>query len=85
MKTPFGREGKPHVIGGIEVPAGSDYQWVHFRVNERDGKGNYMKNHAPYHPDEVMSILDFSKYIKDQKAKFTKDKEDGRIDNDSDF
>ncbi len=86
VKTPFGREGTPHIVGGIEVPAGLDYQWVHFIVNERDSEGKYLKGHANYDPEKAMNILEFSKYIKEQKAKFVEDREkDGVIDNESDF
>ncbi len=84
VKTPFGREGTPHIVSGIEVPAGLDYQWVHFMINRHDDQG-YSKMHENYNPEKVMNILEFSKYIKDQKIKFQKDKEDGHIDNDSEF
>ncbi len=87
VKTPFGREGTPHKVGvgGIEVPAGLDYKWVHFMVNERDKEDNYIKSHAKYNPQDVKDILEFSKYIKEQKVKFLEDKKDGKIDNESDF
>ncbi len=80
VKTPFGREGSPNVIGGIEVPSGLDYQWVHFIVNEIGDDGKYSKKHAWYNPEKVMNILEFSKYIKEQKAKFDDDKAKGKID-----
>ncbi len=80
VKTPFGREGSPNVIDGIEVPSGLDYQWVHFIVNEIGDDGTYSKKHAWYNPDKVKDILEFSKYIKEQKAKFDKDKANGTID-----
>lgn len=80
VKTPFGREGSPNVIGGIEVPSGLDYQWVHFIVNEIGDDGKYSKKHAWYNPEKVMNILEFSKYIKEQKAKFDNDKAKGTID-----
>ncbi len=85
VKTPFGREGRPHIVGGIEVPSGLDYQWVKFMVNERDNEDNYIKNHEKYNPEKVKDILEFSKYMKEQKVKFQEDKKDGHIDNESDF
>ncbi len=75
VKTPFGREGSPNVIGGIEVPSGLDYQWVHFIVNEIGDDGTYSKKHAWYNPDKVKDILEFSKYIKQQKKAYDEGKE----------
>lgn len=79
VKTPFGREGSPNVIGGIEVPSGLDYQWVHFIINEHDEHG-YNHEHEWFNPDKAMDILDFSKYIKRQKNLYLIDKANGTLD-----
>ncbi len=83
VSTPFGREGKPNVIGGIEVPSGLDYKWVHFIVNEHDDT-KYNTHHEKFNPAKAMNILDFSKYIKEQKRRFDESKKNGTH-NDSDF
>ncbi len=70
VKTPFGREGMPEIVNGTEIPNGLDYKWVSFRVNELDASGAYSHNNQPYHPDQVMDILEFCNYIRDQKIRF---------------
>lgn len=40
VSTPFG-EGIPEKIGDIDITDGLDYEWVHFRLNKKDGSGNY--------------------------------------------
>lgn len=32
--TPFGKEGTPPSMGGVDIPAGFDYKWIEFLVNE---------------------------------------------------
>lgn len=73
VKTPFGREGTPMIINGVEVPNGLDYEWVHFLVNEPSDpdKASSPYSHAQqsYSPD-AMNVIDFVAYIKDQKVRF---------------
>ncbi len=69
VKTPFGREGKPNVIGGIEVPSGLDYKWVHFIINEHNDE-KYNTKLEKFNPAKAMNILEFSKYIKEQVRLF---------------
>lgn len=77
VKTPFGREGVPTVINGVEVPNGLDYEWVHFLVNDlsdpTDATSSYSRVQMHYMP-EAMSVLDFVAYIKDQKRRFDSQK-----------
>ncbi len=70
VKTPFGREGMPEIINGTEIPNGLDYKWVSFRINRIDASGQYSHNNEKYHPDEVMDILEFCNYIREQKIRF---------------
>ncbi len=34
VSTPFGKEGTPPSMGGVDIPAGFDYKWIEFLVNE---------------------------------------------------
>lgn len=73
VKTPFGREGVPTVINGVEVPNGLDYEWVHFMVNDQsdpaDAASSYSRLQMHYSP-QAMNVVDFVAYIKDQKRRF---------------
>ncbi|MDE6858602.1 MAG: hypothetical protein K2J33_07715, partial [Alistipes sp.] len=73
VKTPFGREGTPMVINGVEVPNGLDYEWVRFMKNElsnpADAASSYSRVHRRYSP-HAMNVIDFVAYIKDQKQRF---------------
>ncbi len=42
VDTPFGRDGTPDRVGPdlVEVPTNLDYNWVHFRLNDRSGTIN---------------------------------------------
>ncbi len=45
VSTPFG-EGQPVIdedYNEILIPPGLDYEWVHFRLNQKDGAGNYFE------------------------------------------
>ncbi len=85
VKTPFGREGKPNVIGGIEVPSGLDYKWVHFIINEHNDE-KYNTKLEKFNPAKAMNILEFSKYIKEQVRLFkNKEKNDFRSEYDKDW
>ncbi len=70
VKTPFGREGLPEVVDGVEVPNGLDYDWVKFRINDMDASGQYSHLNSRYNPNDVMNILEFCEYIREQKRRF---------------
>ncbi len=70
VKTPFGREGMPENIDGVDVPNGLDYQWVKFIINDIDASGAYSHNNRKYDPDEVMNVMEFCSYIREQKKRF---------------
>lgn len=71
VKTPFGREGLPEKVNGVEVPNGMDYKWVSFRINDIDAStGAYSHRNTTYHPDGVMDVLEFCDYVRDQKRRF---------------
>lgn len=79
VKTPFGREGTPEIVGGVEVPNGLDYDWVHFLVNDHvdadDSTSSYSRVQKRYSPS-AMNVIDFVAYIKDQKRRFDARKKD---------
>lgn len=79
VKTPFGREGTPEIVGGVEVPNGLDYDWVHFLVNDHvvadDPTSSYSRVQKRYSPS-AMNVIDFVAYIKDQKRRFDARKKD---------
>ncbi len=80
VSTPFS-EGVPEIVGGTEVPAGKDYSWVQFMVNELNSDGTYSRNNQTYpgdkdHPDNVnpnrlklMDVVEFTKFIKEEVRK----------------
>lgn len=41
--TPFS-QGQPVNVGGIDIADHLDYKWAHFRLNKKDGSGNYYSN-----------------------------------------
>ena len=73
VKTPFGREGTPEVVNGVDIPNGLDYDWVHFLVNDHvnadDPTSSYSRVQKRYSPS-AMNVIDFVAYIKDQKRRF---------------
>lgn len=82
VSTPFS-EGVPEIVGGTEVPAGKDYSWVQFMVNETTGSGEskaYSKNNQSYpgykgNPNQyersmkLMDVVEFTKFIKEEVEK----------------
>ncbi len=56
VSTPFGREGGPDIVNnGVEVPAGLDYKWVYFLINEKDtseGTSKYRETGQWYPGDQ---------------------------------
>ena len=72
VKTPFGREGTPEKVGGVEIPTGMDYRWVQFMVNEVDANGSYSKANQWYPGDDdsrLMDVLEFTRFVKEEKRK----------------
>lgn len=78
VSTPFS-EGMPKIIAGTEVPAGLDYKWVQFMVNQwaDKGKTTYTRNNQSYpgykgnpnqpeRSDSLMDVVEFTKYIKNE-------------------
>lgn len=70
VKTPFGREGMPEIIDGVEVPNGLDYKWVSFLVNDIETSEQYSRRNRTYNPDTVMDVMEFCNYIREQKVRF---------------
>ena len=53
VETPFNPSGaSPVVTNGVEITTGIDYDWVEFRVNQRDENGRYLPNREKYLPAE---------------------------------
>ena len=78
VSTPFS-EGVPENISGTEIPAGLDYQWVQFMVNQWADKEqtSYTKNNQTYpgykgnpnqpmRSDSLMNVVEFTKFIKSE-------------------
>lgn len=74
VSTPFS-EGVPEIVGGTEVPAGKDYKWVQFMLNDIEGTGEnkaYSKNNQSYPGDgssELKDVVEFTKFIKAEVTK----------------
>ena len=84
VKTPY-CDGMPALgPNGEDIPAGLDYQWVHFRVNKKNADGTYSTNRQAYDPSECMDIRGLVKYIKEQADKYAKDLEYGTSNSDFD-
>lgn len=90
VKTPFGREGTPEIIGGGYNLSDLDYKWVTFLVNEIDtGTQCYSYNNRTYPGDEsqmlitqgkserLMNIVELLDYIKREKTKYDEYKASG--------
>ena len=82
VSTPFS-EGVPENISGTEVPAGLDYQWVQFMVNQwaDQEQTSYTKNNQTYpgykgnpnqkeRSDSLMNVVEFTKFIKNEVRNF---------------
>jgi len=91
VQTPFGKAGTPPSMDGVDIPAGYDYKWVEFLVNEEtesvtDKLGKTLevysqKNQAypgykgnPYNTksNDLMDVIAFTKYVKEEKIKLDK-------------
>lgn len=72
VKTPFGREGTPEKVGGVEIPTGMDYKWVQFMVNDVAASGSYSQANQWYPGDDdsrLMDVLEFTRFVKDERNK----------------
>jgi hypothetical protein len=83
VKTPFGREGTPELIGGGYNLSDLDYKWVSFLVNEiESGTQRYSENNRVYPGDEsqmliaqgkserLMNVVELLDYVKKEKVKY---------------
>ncbi len=83
VKTPFGREGTPEVLGGGYNLSDLDYKWVTFLVNEIDEQsGSYSYNNRVYpgdknemlitqgRPERLMNVVEFLDFIRREKEKY---------------
>lgn len=83
VKTPFS-EGTPGMESGTQIP-NLDYRWVWFMVNNKEYNGVYSTNNRTYpgnrfqavnfqdpngRPDELMNVVEFTNFIRDEKIKF---------------
>lgn len=80
--TPFNPKGATPSFTpeGNEVTAGIDYEWVEFRLNNKDSDGKYYQEQRQiYKPrsgnnidpeNPTMTVSDLVAYLKEQKAKF---------------
>ncbi len=99
VKTPFGREGTPELVGGGYNLSDLDYKWVTFLVNEMDnGTGCYSYNNRIYPGDQsqllisqgkserLMNVVELLSYIKTEKLKYEQYRAGGYVgDNPSAF
>jgi len=53
VETPFSTGG-PRVIDGIDITSGLDYKWVHFRLNKKDGDGNYFEKRRKFLDPDIL-------------------------------
>lgn len=81
VSTPFS-EGVPEVIGGVEIPAGKDYKWVQFMLNQwaDENLTTYSQNNQSYpgykgnnnqkeRSDSLMDVVEFTKLIREEVKK----------------
>lgn len=90
VKTPFGREGTPELIGGGYNISDLDYKWVKFLINDVDANtGRYSSNNRTYPGDEnqmliaqgkkerLMNVVELLDYIRNEKDKYDEYKANG--------
>ena len=83
VETPFNPDGgRPVVVDGAEYTEGVDYEWVEFRVNERDADGNYDRCRQVYKPRTAafreygtMNVTELVAYLKRQRGLYAQDQE----------
>lgn len=84
VKTPFGTEGVPPKVNGVEIPAGYDYKWVEFMVNPiNDNAYSHLNQWYPGYKNRtggeanlkvgdvghLMDVVEFTEWIKQEKIK----------------
>lgn len=90
VKTPFGREGTPELMGGGYNLSDLDYKWVTFLINKLEsGTQRYSYNNRIYPGDEsqmliaegkserLMNVVELLDYIKKEKVKYDEFKASG--------
>lgn len=90
VKTPFGREGTPELIGGGYNISDLDYKWVTFLVNEADAAtGGYSLEERVYpgdesqmlveqgSPERLMNVVELIDFIKSEKRHYLEFKANG--------
>ena len=90
VKTPFGREGTPELIGGGYNISDLDYRWVTFLVNEVDAStGAYSPEERVYPGDNsqmlveqgsserLMNVVELIDFIKNEKRHYQEFKANG--------
>lgn len=90
VKTPFGREGTPEIMGGGYNISDLDYKWVKFLINEvESGTQRYSENNRIYPGDEsqmliaqgkserLMNVVELLDFIKKEKIKYDEYKANG--------
>lgn len=79
VKTPFS-EGTPGIESETEIP-NLDYKWVWFMVNDVNSDGSYStknqwypgddyRDEAASADDELMNVVEFVKFVKNEKVKY---------------
>ena len=58
VKTPFG-EGEPEKKDGMDITAGLDYKWVHFRLNKKGSDGTFSDNRRKFTDREFKTSGDY--------------------------
>lgn len=54
VRTPFSN-GQPIKEGGIDIVDHLDYKWAHFRLNKKDGSGNYYSEQRRKYTDRLFA------------------------------
>lgn len=70
VKTPFGKEGQPPTLNGVDIPAGFDYKWVQFMLNdlETSTSGNNAGNEIYSHKNKPYPGYKGNPYNKDAEG-----------------
>lgn len=95
VKTPFGNEGIPPKVNGVEIPAGYDYKWVEFMLNPLQGNGTYSQLNQAYpgyknrtggeeglnvgDTGHLMDVVEFTEWIKQEKLKYDRGEENAFV------
>lgn len=76
VETPFSTGG-PRIIDGIDITSGLDYKWVHFRLNKKDGSGNYFLDNRRKFLDPDILFESSSKYRDGKTARSSGGNQEG--------